>query len=118
MLLYGYSQPIWQLELSYAKTCLDVLEHCGNVDGVALRIAETIRSYYNTLTAQARQETDLSVVEMPDKFDYLFVTPSLPSSHLGQVSWELHKLVSCPFGYPFNLDAAGTLNAGFGTHLD
>jgi len=118
MLLYGYPQAIWQKELSYAESCLVVLEYCGNVDKVALHFAETTRNYHNILTAQAQQETDLSVVEMPEVFDYLFAIPSSLSSHLEQVSGDLHKLVSCPFGQPSNLHAEGTLTAGFGTHLD
>jgi hypothetical protein len=118
MLLYGYSLPIWQKELSYAESCLVILEHCGNVDKVALRFAETTRSYHNILKAQAQQNTDLSIVNMPEKFDYLFVIPKSLSSHLEQVSRDLHKLVSCPFGQPSNLHAESTLKAGFGTHLD
>src|SRR5690242_3863198 len=55
---------------------------------------------------------------MSERFDYLFVTPKLPSSHLDQLFQDLHKLVSCPFGRPSNLHAEGTLKAGFGTHLD
>jgi hypothetical protein len=118
MLLYGYPQAIWQKELSHAGSCLDVLEYCGNVDKVALRFAEITRNYHNILVAQAQQETDLSVVEMPEKFDYLFAILRSLSSHLEQMSRDLHKLVSCLFGQPSNLHAESTLKAGFGTHLD
>jgi hypothetical protein len=118
MLLYGYPQAIWQKELAHAESCLDVLEYCGSVDKVALRFAETTCSYRNILKAQAQQDTDLSVVDMPEKFDYLFAIPKSLSSPLEQASKDLHKLVSCPFGQPSNLHAEGTLKAGFGTHLD
>jgi hypothetical protein len=118
MLLYGYSLLMWQKELSHAESCLDVLEHCGSIDKVALRFAETTRSYYNTLQAQAQQDTDLSAAILPGGFDYLFALPSSPSSPLEQVSRDLHKLVSCPFGQYSSLHAEATLKAGFGTHLD
>jgi hypothetical protein len=118
MLFYNHSEAIWQQELSHAKSCLDVLEYCGTVDSVALRFAETTRSYCNTLKAQAQQDTDPSDVDVPVNFDYLFVVRDSPWSHLEQVSRNLHKLVSCPFGQPSNLHAEGTLKAGFGTHLD
>lgn len=45
MLHYGYPQNIRQQELSYAKSCLDVLEYCGTVDKVTLCFAEITRSY-------------------------------------------------------------------------
>jgi hypothetical protein len=118
MLLYEYPKAIWQKELLHAKSCLDVLEHCGTVDKIALRFAEITRSYYSVLKAQTQQDTDLSVVDMPEKFDHLFVVPESPWSHLEQVSRDLHKLVSCPFGQPATLHAEGALKAGFGTHLD
>jgi hypothetical protein len=70
------------------------------------------------MTAQAQQDIGLPVIDVPERFDYLFVTPGLPSSHLDQLSQDLHKLVSYPFGRPSNLYEEGTLKAGFGTHLD
>jgi hypothetical protein len=117
MLLYEYPKAIWQKELLHAKSCLDVLEQCGTIDKIALRFAEITRSYYNVLKAQTQQDTDLSVVDMPEKFDHLFVILEPPWSHLEQVSRDLHKFVSCPLGQLPNLHAESTLKAGFGTHL-
>jgi hypothetical protein len=117
LMLNDSSQAVWGQELSYAKSCLDVLEYCGEVDLVARRFAEKISGFYNALKVHA-QEGDLPAVDMPEKFDYPFTIPESATGHIGSASRELLKLISSPFGHESNLNVEGTLRAGFGSQQD
>ena len=117
MQLHHFPQSTWQKELSYAGSCLDVLDYGAEANKVAVRFAEVTRGYYNTLSAQIQPEKDISVAEASENFDYLFMIPSTSPLNLAQVSRELLKHVSCPFGSPSSLRVEGTLKAGLGAHV-
>lgn len=116
MQLHDYAQPVWQKELSHAKSCLNVLEYCGEIDNVAAQFDKIARSFYDNLTAQALPTDDIDVFDIPDNFEYLFSVPTSSPEHLVQLSRTLLKRVSCPFDVPFSLQNEGTLKAGLGVH--
>lgn len=116
MQLHDYSQLVWQKELSYAQSCLRVLEHCGKIDKVALHFEKVLRSFYDALATQAQPVDDIFVVEDPQDFDYLFSIPSSSPEHIVLTSRELLKRVSSPFDSPPSLENEGMLKAGLGAH--
>lgn len=116
MQLHEYPPRVWQNELSYAKTCIDVLKYCGEADKVAARFGEISRGYYDTLAFQAESVTATDTVHTPRNFDYLFSVPSSSPDYLVQASCDLLNRVSCPFDSPPSLHNEGTLRAGLGTH--
>ncbi|KAF2103228.1 hypothetical protein NA57DRAFT_52754 [Rhizodiscina lignyota] len=121
MILHNYPESAWRKELPYAKSTLDVLEHCGAVDPVGKQFAEMTRAYHDNLKAQGQadnQDMNLSDVAMPDQLDHLFTTPSGAPAELLQISQELLKLIGRPFGHSSNLHTEGSLKAGFGSQLD
>lgn len=117
MQLHDYSQKAWKEELSHARSCLDVLEHCAKADTVAAHFAEITRAHYTTLSAQIQLIDDIDVFETPTDFDYLFSIPQNSPAHLAQTAHNLLKNISCPFGTPSNLQDEGTLKAGLGAHV-
>ena len=122
--LQNHPQSVWQKELSHAKSCLDVLDHCSDVDKVALRFADTTRGYYNILNGHATVDVegmgdaDVSTVDTLESSDYLFSIPELSPPHLDKIPRDLLKLVGSPFGHPSNLHTEGTLRAGFGSQIE
>ncbi|XPS74750.1 hypothetical protein M3J07_006844 [Ascochyta lentis] len=118
LLLHGHSQPIWQKELSYAKSCIDVLEHCGLVDKVALSFLRITTSYYNTLLAEADSNISISDKTLPDEFDHLFNKPESTHAPLATASEGLLELLIHPFGTPTDFLIENTLKAGFSPGSD
>ncbi|KZM21777.1 uncharacterized protein EKO05_0001768 [Ascochyta rabiei] len=114
LVLNGYSQPTWQKELSYAKSCIDVLEYCALVDKIARNFLKVTIRYYNVLLAIAEPNVAASDGTPPDGFDHLFSTSESTYAHLVSASAGLVNLLSHPFGSPSDLMMENTLEAKVG----
>lgn len=116
LLLHGHAESVWRSELAYAKSCLDVLDHCGSVDKVAFHFAEVARIYYTTLAAQATDIQDTGV-DIPEGFEYLFTLPEGSSLELVHASQELLRLVASPFGHTSDLYSESILKTGLSPQI-
>jgi hypothetical protein len=115
MVLSGRSQSIWRKKLSYAKSCIDVLEYCGRVDKVALCFFEVTNSYYTTLLQEEASEIPLLDDDSPLSYEHLFENPMRSRNHLKEASADLIDLLIRPFGSPFDLSVESTQKSGFAT---
>lgn len=117
MQLHDHPPSIYQQELSYARSCLDVLEYCAEADKVADRFANTTRTFYNALATGTQLMDVTDVSDMPVNTNYLFSIPPDSPPDLAQVSCDLLRCVTCPFDSPSNLHNEGKLKAGLGAHV-
>jgi hypothetical protein len=118
MILHRYPQDVWQKESSYAKSCINVLDHCAKVDTLALRFAEVARGYYQNLTARAHQDKAPSNVDVPNNPDHLFGILESSPPDLEASSRDLLELIRCPFGYSTSLYSEGSRKSGLATQLE
>ena len=122
MILHDYPQHVWQGELSYAKTCLDVLDFCSSADSVAQIFKDTTQEFYDILHSQVQdQGQTIAKTEAFENFSHLLANPRSGSTSLHLTSQRLLEYISRPFGDPSNLPVEKTLNTEeviLGAHLD
>lgn len=111
MVLNGHPPSTWQKELSYAKSCQDVLSHCALVDKVALCFFEVTNKYFTLLAASA-VPTPTTPRFPTASFQHLFHTPTPAPAPLAQTSADLLTLLIRPFGAPPDLRAESAPKSG------